>query len=98
MSRKKNWIRTKMRAPNAGWRQLPPTDRQLAVLARIARENTDTVSTTLTRGEASDIINARAANDVIAARALRRAERARRRAQRRDQAAGDGAGRQDSHA
>lgn len=88
---KRNWKRAFWRAPNATWRNLGPTKRQLAVIARIAHERGGKADQPTTRGEASDMITARANGDPRAARALRRAERARRRAEARTRD-GDGRG------
>jgi hypothetical protein len=51
MTQKKTWISAKMRAPNARWSQLAPTERQLAVLRRIERESNNTFRATMTRSD-----------------------------------------------
>jgi hypothetical protein len=65
------------------WRSAPATPDQLKVLRRIANESGRTFSTEVTRGEASDLISERLAENPKAARAHQRAERKRRRAKQR---------------
>lgn len=71
------------RATNASWRVKPPTEGQTVVLRRIERETGQQFPPSITRGEASDVIGRRFADDPEARRAHRRATRARRRSRRR---------------
>lgn len=64
---------------NASWRDRPPTEHQARVLRRIERETGRKFSPSITRGEASDVIGSRLAENPDAHRAHRRATRARKR-------------------
>ncbi|MGI8462581.1 MAG: hypothetical protein ACR2OC_13270 [Solirubrobacterales bacterium] len=64
---------------HGAWRREPATEIQLAVLRRIATETGRTFATTITRGEASELIGERLGSNPEARAAHRRAERARRR-------------------
>ncbi|MCA1707000.1 MAG: hypothetical protein LC808_28545, partial [Actinobacteria bacterium] len=70
------------RSPDASWRNRPPTKEQLRVLRRIERETGQPFLPTITRGEASDLIGFRFAENAEARRAHRRATRVRQRAKR----------------
>lgn len=64
---------------STAWRTLPATDRQLATLRRVTTVTGRTHPAELSRGEASDLIDARRREDPAAARRLDRSERRRRR-------------------
>ena len=63
---------------NAAWRRRPASDHQLRVLRKIATETGKTFATTITAGEASELIERRFASNPKAARAHHKAERKRR--------------------
>jgi hypothetical protein len=65
---------------NASWRTEPATEPQWQVLRRIERETGRTLADSMTKGEASDLLSERFAQDERAERAHRRSKRARRRA------------------
>ncbi|MDP8943094.1 MAG: hypothetical protein M3N16_03100 [Actinomycetota bacterium] len=70
------------RKRNARWRDEPASERQRTVLRRIERDTGERFAADITRGEASEAIARRFAEDGDARRAAQRAERARRRGER----------------
>jgi len=78
----RHFRRINARSPSANWRDQPPTENQLGVLRRIERETGQQFGPSITRGEASDAIRSRLAEDPDARRAHQRARRARKRASR----------------
>lgn len=75
-------MKKNLNSPNAGWRNEPASARQWRVLRRIERETGHEFPASISRGEATEAISERFANNGLAARAHRRAERARKRAGR----------------
>jgi hypothetical protein len=71
-------IKRNARSPNAKWRSEPATERQREVLRLIAAETGRTFSPEITRGEASELIAGRFAENEIATARHRRRRRERR--------------------
>ncbi len=69
-----------VRSESAKWRTKPATELQWAGARRIERETGRTLADSMTKGEASDLLSERFAQDERAERAHRRSQRARRRA------------------
>jgi hypothetical protein len=83
--RKARAVKRNAKSPNALWRQDPATEFQWKVLRRIGRETRRRFPESITRGEASEIIGRRFAEDPAARRRHRRAQAQRRKSQvRRD--------------
>jgi len=78
-------IRRNVRSEDASWRTEPAPSFSGQVLRRIERETGRTLADPMTKGEASDLISERFAEDEHAAHAHRRSQRARRRAGERTQ-------------
>ena len=76
---RRRFTRINARSSSAGWRDQPPTEHQARVLRRIERETGKKFPPSITRGEASDVIGSRLAENSDARRA-HRATRARKRA------------------
>jgi hypothetical protein len=71
-------IKRNLRSETARWRTEPATELQWKVLRRIERATGRTFADSMTKGEASERITQRFAQDDHAARAHRRSQRARK--------------------
>ena len=77
---RKRFQKRNAQRPDAKWRAEPATELQWRVLRRIERETGAAFPPSMTKGQASDAIARRLAEDLDARRAARRAARARKRA------------------